>query len=78
MGSQFPPGYYDATVLKAVEGAFHEVCDTLARDPRWESKNQELRTDVVQQLLNLVGQGITDPLDLREVVLRHFAHRTST
>ena len=79
MGSRHPPGFYDEDTLKVIEGAFRDVWDRLATsNPRQDTDVDGLRVAVIDQLLGLVGQGITDPLDLREVVLRHFTHRSST
>jgi hypothetical protein len=35
MGSQYAPGFYDEHSLQAIEKAFHEVCEELARDQTW-------------------------------------------
>jgi len=76
MASRYPPGFYDEDALKVIEVAFHDIWDRLATsNPRQDTDVDGLRVAVIDQLLGLVGQGITDPLDMREVVLRHFTHR---
>jgi hypothetical protein len=69
MGSTYPPGFYDEETLKAVEGAFHDIWDKLATSHR---DLDGLRVAVIDQLLGLVGQGITDPDSLRTLTLSHF------
>ncbi len=75
MGSRYPPGFYDDDTLNAIEGTFRDVCETLARtEPSFGCDNDGLRLAVVQQLLKLVEQGVTNSEDLRTLTLSHFTH----
>jgi hypothetical protein len=78
MGSQYPPGSYDQDTLKAIEGVFRDVWDHLpTSNPSHDTDREGLKVAIIDQLLGLVEQGITDPLAMREVVLRVFMHRCS-
>jgi hypothetical protein len=73
MGAKHSHGYYDEQSLRAIEDTLREVCEELAeRMPSLSCDNNALRTAIVQQLLDLVEQGITDPNELRTATLSHF------
>ena len=73
MGSQYPPGFYDDNTLRVIEGAFREVWHSLAAsNPNQDTDRQGLKVAVIDRLLGLVEQGITDPEDLRALTLSHF------
>ena len=74
MGSRYPPGFYDENALKAIEGAFREIWDNLAAsNPSQGADREGLKVAVIDRLLGLVEQGITDPEDLRMLTLSHFS-----
>ena len=78
MGSQHPPGYYDEQSLRAIEGTLREVCQELAqRHPIEGCEDDALRIAIVQRLLKLVEEGITDPSELRTTVLGYFDGQAS-
>jgi hypothetical protein len=67
MASKYPPGYYDEEKLCALESAYRQVWKTISmekslRDPVAEDR---LRKDVIDRLMNLVSQGITNADQLR-------------
>lgn len=77
MGSQYPPGHHDERSLRAIEGTLREVCEKLAKSqPLIGCDNDALRTAIVQQLLKLVDEGVTDPIELRTAALRYFDGET--
>jgi hypothetical protein len=62
MASSYPSGFYDEDALKVIEGVFRDVWDTLATSNASLDINRDgLKVAVIDQLLGLVGQGITDP-----------------
>jgi hypothetical protein len=73
MGSQHPPGYYDEQSLRAIEVTLHEVCAELAKRHLTNGcESDGLRIAIVQRLLKLVEEGITDAIELRTTVLGYF------
>jgi hypothetical protein len=79
MGSKYPPGFYDEDKLKAVEGAFRDVWDSLATsNPSQNTDRDGLRVAVIHRLLDLVEQGVTDPDELRFLTLSHFTAQPRT
>ena len=73
MGSQYPPGYYDEQSLRTIEVTLREVCEELEkRHPIEGCENGGLRIAIVQRLLKLVEEGISDPAELRTTILSYF------
>jgi hypothetical protein len=73
MGSQHPSGYYDEQSLRAIEVTLREVCEELAKRHLIDGcDNDSLRIAIVQRLLKLVEEGITNPIELRTTVLGYF------
>jgi hypothetical protein len=71
MASQFPPGFYDEAKLSVLEQAFGDVWRTLAMNDAIQAgkRDDDLRAAVVRRLMDLVGEGITDPQELRRRTL---------
>jgi hypothetical protein len=72
MGSKNPPiNLYDPAMLATVEQAFDSTWVVLqARYPfRDFERDSELKTALSQKLLTLAGEGVTDPIELREWAL---------
>ena len=69
MTSQNPrPDIYDPKTLAVMDQAFAAIWNTLrADDPfRNYANDSELRIVIGQKLLNLVADGVTDPIRLRQ------------
>jgi len=79
MGSRNPPpNLYDPALLTAVEQAFKSTWTVLhARDPfRDFEQDYEVKTALSDKLIALAGDGVTDPIELREWALESLSgHR---
>jgi hypothetical protein len=72
MTSQKPRSdIYDPKTLAVMDLAFAAIWNTLrADDPfRDHAKDSELRIAVGKNLLNLVAEGVTDPIRLRQLTV---------
>jgi hypothetical protein len=74
MASKYPPGYYDEEKLCALESAYRQVWKTISmekflRDPIDEDL---LRKNIIDRLMSLVSQGITNADQLRARTLMEF------
>jgi hypothetical protein len=70
MASRNPPPYYDETTLLTLEQAFRDAWTTITNDPfRDLEKESELRTALAEKLMDLVAEGVTDPIELRKLAL---------
>ena len=67
---KFRADIYDSKTLAAMDQTFVPVWHILkANDPSRDSSNDaELRIVIGKKLLNLVSDGVTDPLQLRNLV----------
>ena len=78
MTSQNPRSdIYDPKTLAAMDLAFAAIWSTLkADDPfRDYAKDSELRIAVGKKLLNLVADGVTDPIRLRQLTVESLSLR---
>ncbi len=80
MGSRNPPpnSYdHDPKMLEALGRAFDATwVEVQARDPfRDFERDSELKTVINQKLWTLAGDGVTDPVELREWALEGFLLR---
>jgi len=72
MTSEIPrPDIYDPKTLAVMDQAFAAIWNVLkADDPfRDYAKDGELRIAVGRKLLNLVADGVTDPIRLRQLTV---------
>ena len=72
MGSRNPPpNLYDPALLTAIEQALKSTWTVLqARDPfRDFERDYEVKTALSNKLISLAGEGVTDPIELREWAL---------
>jgi hypothetical protein len=77
VGSRYPPGNEDT--IKAVEGAFRDIWDTLvASQPDRNTDPESLRVAVTHVLLDFIEEGVADPNELRVLTLRHFSAQPRT
>ena len=72
MGSLHHPVFYDEKSVAVVEGVLRDGWESLAGTTADQRAGGELRTAVVNRLLDLLEQGITDPDELRVATLTHF------
>ena len=76
--SEIPhPDIYDPKTLAVMDLAFAAIWSTLkADDPfRDYAKDSELRIAVGKKLLNLVADGVTDPIRLRQLTVESLSLR---
>jgi hypothetical protein len=60
---------YDPKTLAVMDQAFAAIWATLRRPIRDYASDSELRIAVGQKLLNLVADGVTDPIELRQLTV---------
>jgi hypothetical protein len=78
MTSQNPqPDIYDPKTLVVMDQAFAAIWNTLrADDPfRDYANDSELRVAIGHKLLNLVADGVTDPIRLRQLTVESLSLR---
>jgi hypothetical protein len=72
MGLRYPRRHLDERGLKLVEGVFGNVWPRLGKISPDQPDYEAFRMAVINQILNLVGQGVTDPDELRTGTMSHF------
>jgi hypothetical protein len=72
MGSRYPRRHLDERGLKLVEGVFGNVWPRLGKITPDQPDFEAFRTAVISRILNLVGQGVTNPDELRTDTMSHF------
>jgi len=61
--------FYDPKTLEAVSQAFDAIWNVLREDDPFRDYAGELRTVIGQKLTTLVGDGVTDAMQLRKLTL---------
>jgi hypothetical protein len=72
MHERYPRNYHDERSLKIIEGVFRTVWPRLGKIGPDQPDYEAFRTAVINRILNLVGQGVTDPEELRTGTMSHF------
>ena len=67
MASQHPQQIYDPKTLAVMDEAFHAIWKVLRSDDPFRNyaNDGELRIAIGQKLMDLVANGVTDPVKLR-------------
>jgi hypothetical protein len=72
MGSKYPRRHLDERGLKLVEGVYRNVWPRLGKISFDQPDYEAFRMEVINRILNLVRQGVTDPDELRTDTMSHF------
>ena len=66
---------YDPKTLAVMDQAFAAIWTTIRGPVRNNANDSELRIEVGHKLLNLVADGVTDPIRLRQLTVRSLFSR---
>ena len=75
MASRIPQlDVYDPKTLAVMDQAFASIWATVCGPARDYANDCDLRIAVGQKLLNLVADGVTDPVRLRQLTIESLVH----